>query len=99
MNRKKSTISESLSEQGKRISDIEREKDMALLALMKKGGRSVRPNEDTEIYFSSKTRLLICIPGDIAVRAKQAAEAREVKISSHSWIVEAILEKLKRESF
>lgn len=76
----------------------EKEKDAALLALIKKGGSSARPEplEDDQI---PEKRLSLRIPQDVAERVKQAAKARQVKTPSHTWIVEAILEKLKKESF
>lgn len=80
--------------------DVDRQKDEALLALIKKGGKSARPLEDDEEEdVSSERRLSLRIPGEIAARIKQAAKARQVKTSSHSWIVEAVIEKLKKESF
>lgn len=80
-----------------KVSD--RERDAALLALIKKGGRSARPEEDLEEEKIPEKRISLRIPEDIAERVKQAAQARPVKTPSHTWIVEAILEKLKKEGF
>lgn len=76
----------------------DKEKDVALLALIKKGGRSARPELLEEEKIPEK-RLSLRIPEDVAERVKQAAKARPIKTPCHSWIVEAILEKLKKESF
>lgn len=76
----------------------DKEKDAALLALIKKGGRSARLVEEDEEQIPEK-RISLRIPEDVAERIKQAARVRAVKTPSHTWIVEAILEKLKKEGF
>lgn len=75
----------------------DKEKDAALLALIKKGGRSARPLEDEDQV--QEKRISLRIPEDVAERIKQAAKARPIKTPSHTWIVEAVLEKLKKEGF
>lgn len=97
--KKQSTIAR-LPEQseGKVSSNLnDKEKDVALLALIKKGGRSARPLEDEEQI--PEKRISLRIPEDVAERIKQAAKARAIKTPSHTWIVEAVLEKLKKEGF
>lgn len=97
---KKSTIARlpvDLQSDGASVSDNERKKDEALLALIKKGGTSAKPMEEDEPIYEK--RLSLRMSSDIADRIKQAAKSRPVKISSHSWILEAVLEKLKKESF
>lgn len=98
--KKQSTIAK-LPKQGgadqspKKLND--KDKDTALLALIKKGGRSARPIEDEEKI--PEKRISLRIPEDIAERIKQAAKARPIKTPNHTWIVEAVLEKLKKENF
>jgi predicted DNA binding CopG/RHH family protein len=75
----------------------DKDRDAALLALIKKGGRSARPLDDEEKI--PEKRISLRIPEDVAERIKQAAKARPIKTPSHTWIVEAVLEKLKKESF
>jgi len=77
----------------------EKEKDVALLALIKKGGRSARQEEDLELEKIPEKRLSLRVSEDVVERVKQAAHARPVKTPSHTWIVEAILEKLRKEGF
>ena len=73
----------------------DKEKDTALLALIKKGGRSARLLEDEDQV--QEKRISLRLPEDVAERIKQAAKARPIKTPSHTWIVEAVLEKLKKE--
>ena len=75
----------------------DKEKDTALLALIKKGGRSARPLDDEDQV--QEKRISLRLPEDVAERIKQAAKARAIKTPSHTWIVEAVLEKLKKEGF
>lgn len=75
----------------------DKERDAALLALIKKGGRSARPTEDEDKI--PEKRISLRIPEDVGERIKQAAKSRPIKTSSHTWIVEAVLEKLKKEGF
>lgn len=75
----------------------DKEKDAALLALIKKGGRSARPLDDEDQV--QEKRISLRIAEDVAERIKQAANARPIKTPNHTWIVEAVLEKLKKEGF
>ena len=75
----------------------DKEKDTALLALIKKGGRSARTLDDEDQV--QEKRISLRLPEDVAERIKQAAKARPIKTPSHTWIVEAVLEKLKKEGF
>jgi predicted DNA binding CopG/RHH family protein len=97
--KKQSTIAR-LPEQGggnKNPNLNDKDRDAALLALIKKGGRSARVVEDEEQI--PEKRISLRIAEDVAERIKQAAKARPIKTPSHTWIVEAILEKLKKEGF
>ena len=76
----------------------DKEKDTALLALIKKGGRSARPLDDEDDQIQEK-RISLRIAEDVAERIKQATKARPIKTPNHTWIVEAVLEKLKKEGF
>lgn len=75
----------------------DKKKDAALLALIKKGGRSARPVDEEEKI--PERRISLRIPEDVAERIKQAAKDRAIKTPSHTWIVEAVLEKLEKEGF
>jgi predicted DNA binding CopG/RHH family protein len=96
--KKQSTIVRLPEETGNIASSFnDKERDTALLALIKKGGRSARPLEDEDQV--QEKRISLRIPEDVAERIKQAAKARPIKMPSHTWIVEAVLEKLKKEGF
>jgi len=66
--------------------------------LISKGG-SV-PNREAESEASKRkvTSMLLRIPGEIGQRLDQALRARPVRLPRHTWILEAIVEKLDRES-
>ena len=46
---------------------------------------------------SKMTPILLRIPGDIMDRLEAALKSRPVKLPRHTWILEAIHEKLTRE--
>ena len=95
---KKTTIAKLPEKESMTVKVSDKEKDAALLALIKKGGRSARPDFSEEEKVSEK-RISLRIPEDIVERIRQAAKARPIRMPRHSWIVEAILEKLDKESF
>ena len=74
----------------------ERTKDKALLDLMKKGGRSAPKEEEVSTTIK---RLTLRINSDLNDRIKAAAKSRMIPTTAHNWIIEAILEKLTKESF
>ena len=94
-NKKQSTIARlpKPDEEAATIDDAE--KDAALLALIKKGGRSARPTE----ALPAEKRISLRISQSVGERIKQAAKARPIKTPSHRWIVEAVLDKLEKEGF
>jgi hypothetical protein len=86
-----------LQAEGTVVPDNERKKDEALLALIKKGGTSAKSLDEEEPI--PEKRISLRMSADVAERIKQAAKSRPVKVSSHSWLLEAVFEKLKKESF
>lgn len=96
--KKKLTTIARLPEASEVNSISDQEKDAALLALIKKGGKSARPQQ-VEDEEEQEKRISLRLSKDIVDRVKEAANSRPVKTPSHTWIVEAILEKLKKESF
>ncbi len=61
-------------------------------ALINKG-LAIRKDEPKK----SETSVLLRIPGNLADRIDNATKARPIRTPRHSWILEAILEKLERE--
>jgi hypothetical protein len=66
-------------------------------ALINRGG-SPRGDQDTESKQTKGTSILLRIPADIMERLDLALKARPVKLPRHTWILEAIHEKLSRET-
>lgn len=44
------------------------------------------------------TSVILRLPPDIISRVDEAVQARRVKIPRHTWLLEAVLEKLDKES-
>jgi hypothetical protein len=65
-------------------------------ALIRKGGSM--PATETHQVKPKAAAVILRIPTDILERVNQAVETRLVKIPRHTWILEAIVEKLDKES-
>jgi len=65
--------------------------------LISKGGSVPNP-EPTSGGKPKVTSMILRIPGEIGQRLNQALQARPVRLPRHTWILEAIVEKLDRES-
>lgn len=66
-------------------------------ALIRKGG-SVAGEAETETGKGAKTTSVILrVPSDIIERVDSAVKARRIKTPRHTWLLEAIHEKLDRE--
>jgi type III secretory pathway component EscV len=64
-------------------------------ALINKGGGVAQNDEDAS---SEKViPVTVRIPSDLMTRIQQAIKARAIKTPRHTWILEALLEKLERE--
>jgi hypothetical protein len=76
----------------------EPQRQEALLKLIRKGAPSV-PQIDKEKEGSEKqVKYTLRISSNLSERVKRAAEGRPVKTPMNTWIVEAVLERLKKES-
>lgn len=64
-------------------------------AVINKGGSAPKETADTRKTVQAMLRL----KPDLLERIEVAAASRPVYTSRHSWMVEALLEKLKREGF
>ena len=64
-------------------------------ALISRGGS---PSGTTTDALGKSTPILLRIPADIMDRLDAALKARPVKLPRHTWILEAIHEKLTREN-
>ncbi len=62
--------------------------------LIRKGGSVAKAESPAE-----EVPVLVRVPADVLSRVGQAVSARKIKIPRHTWLLEAIVEKLERESF
>jgi hypothetical protein len=69
-------------------------------ALIRKGG-SVASQDNVRAkgpgQGNKPTHVVIRIPADLVTRIEQALQERPVRIPRHTWILEALVEKLDRE--
>jgi hypothetical protein len=66
--------------------------------LISKGGSVPTQQPPASGDKSKVTSVILRIPGEIGQRLEQALQARPVRLPRHTWILEAIVEKLDRES-
>jgi hypothetical protein len=66
-------------------------------ALINKGG-SVARETATPATANKPVAMTLRVPGDLMIQVDQAVEVRRVKVPRHTWIIEAIVEKLERET-
>jgi len=68
-------------------------------ALINKGGSVARSVADPAPPAISKPApVVLRLPPDVLTRIDQAVEARLVKVPRHTWLMEAVIEKLEREA-
>ncbi len=68
--------------------------DPAFQQYLSKGGSAAK----TQPEAPKDIRFTLHIPGPLCQTLDQLREARPLKISRHQWVLEAILEKIRRES-
>jgi hypothetical protein len=66
-------------------------------ALISKGGSVARVAEPAPPP-KKPAPVVLRMPPDVLVRIDQAVEARRVKVPRHTWLMEAVVEKLEREA-
>ncbi len=67
-------------------------------SLINKGGSVATTGAPKAKAAQKVTQVALRIPADIAGRLNHALDNRSVKYPRHTWILEAIAEKLDRES-
>jgi hypothetical protein len=66
-------------------------------ALISKGGSIARAG--AEPAAPAKTApVVLRLPPDVLTRIDRAVESRRVKVPRHTWLMEAVIEKLEREA-
>jgi type III secretory pathway component EscV len=63
-------------------------------ALIKKGGSVAGKNEEE----NSTVPVILRVPEDLLEKVDASVQARRIKTPRHTWLLEAVLEKLERES-
>lgn len=68
-------------------------------ALISKGGSVARSLDSPVSLASSKPiSVVLRIPPDALAKVDRLVEARRVKVPRHTWLIEAIIEKLERDT-
>jgi hypothetical protein len=65
-------------------------------ALINKGG-SVARSVAEPASISKPAPVVLRMPPGVLARIDRAVEARRVKVPRHTWLMEAVIEKLERE--
>jgi hypothetical protein len=72
--------------------------ESAIEALIAKGGSVAEDGPKDKGRAGGKpTNVVLRLPPDMLARVDEAVEARSVRIPRHTWLLEAVLEKLDRE--
>lgn len=66
-------------------------------AFINRGLQVATDPENLQAFESKPKNVLLTIPGDSHARIEHLLKARRVRIPRHTWILEAIVEKLERE--
>ena len=66
-------------------------------ALISKGG-SVAPGGGEPATSPKPAPVVLRLPPDVLTRVDRAVVARRVKVPRHTWLMEAVIEKLEREA-
>lgn len=65
------------------------------MILIQRGGST--PSQATKKPYEGTTAVILRVPTEILGQVDQALESRPLRTPRHSWILEAIWEKLQRE--
>lgn len=66
-------------------------------AFINRGLQVATTSEGLQAFESKPKNVLLTIPGASHARIEHLLKARRVRIPRHTWILEAIVEKLERE--
>ena len=65
--------------------------------LINKGGSVAELHEGKGRGAAKTTNVVLRLPADMLERVDEAVESRALRIPRHTWLLEAVLEKLERE--
>lgn len=66
-------------------------------ALIRKGG-SIAGDAETKGIATKPTTVILRVPADVLERVDRAVQARRIKMPRHTWLLEAVVEKLDKEN-
>jgi len=67
-------------------------------ALISKGGSVARAETAEPLPAVKAVPVVLRLPSDVLAQVDQVVEARRVKVPRHTWLIEAVIEKLERET-
>lgn len=79
-----------------KISEIQ-VKEQNINALINKGGSIAKENNDDDKESGDKP-ILIRVPAEALQKIDEIVSAKKIKTPRHTWLLEAIFEKLERET-
>ncbi len=78
-----------------KISEIQ-VKEQNINALINKGGSIAKENNDDDKESGDKP-ILIRVPAEALQKIDEIVSAKKIKTPRHTWLLEAVFEKLERE--
>ncbi len=72
-------------------------KEQNINALIKKGGSVAQENDDGGKQSADKP-ILIRVPAEALQKIDEIVSAKKIKTPRHTWLLEAVFEKLERET-
>lgn len=66
-------------------------------ALIEKGGSSAQKNKKNKKQQKDVVPISLRLPREFSERIETVLEKRALKIPRHTWLLEAVIEKLERE--
>lgn len=66
-------------------------------ALINKGGSVAQPSDQGRSAPKQAAQVKLRLPPELLAQVDQALKGRRIAIPRHTWLIEAIVEKLERE--
>lgn len=66
--------------------------------LINKGGSIARPTTTTKSAEARGKQVIVRVPEQLLKQIDKNVKTRVIRIPRHTWLIEAIMEKLERES-
>lgn len=72
-------------------------KEQSINALINKGGSIAENREDGDLKQTGDKPILIRIPAEALKKIDKIVSAKKIKTPRHTWLLEAIFEKLEKD--